>query len=65
MCGSYIIDLLLNYWYISIPSVLGSLTDSICTAYENRNVKKSNNNEMNAEKELVPATNISTMLGGI
>ncbi|XP_043681412.1 serine/threonine-protein kinase 11-interacting protein isoform X2 [Vespula pensylvanica] len=41
----------------------GSLTDSICTAYENRNVKKFNNNEINTEKELVPATNISTMLG--
>nr|XP_050864939.1 serine/threonine-protein kinase 11-interacting protein isoform X2 [Vespula vulgaris] len=41
----------------------GSLTDSICTAYENRNVKKCNNNEINTEKELVPATNISTMLG--
>ncbi|XP_046828648.1 uncharacterized protein LOC124428534 isoform X1 [Vespa crabro] len=41
----------------------GSLTDSICTAYENRNVKKCNNNKINAEKELVPVTNISTMLG--
>ncbi|KAI4491331.1 hypothetical protein M0802_010264 [Mischocyttarus mexicanus] len=39
----------------------GSLTDSICTAYENKNIKKSNNNEMNFEKEPVP--NISTMLG--
>ncbi|XP_015179281.1 PREDICTED: serine/threonine-protein kinase 11-interacting protein isoform X2 [Polistes dominula] len=41
----------------------GSLTDSICTAYENRNVKKSNNTEINSEKESVPVANISTMLG--
>ncbi|KAI4488204.1 hypothetical protein M0804_005052 [Polistes exclamans] len=41
----------------------GSLTDSICTAYENRNVKKCNNNEMNSGKESVPVANISTMLG--
>ncbi|KAK2581126.1 hypothetical protein KPH14_007940 [Odynerus spinipes] len=47
----------------------GSLTDSICTAYENRTVKQFYNNEKlqyeNAEKEVTPATNISTMLGGL
>lgn len=48
----------------------GSLTDSICTAYENKVTKqatvdeKSLNNSTDKEMKFTPVTNLTSMLGG-
>lgn len=48
---------------------LGSLTDSICTAYENKIMKQVNTDEKslnsnNKEIKFTPVTNLTSMLGG-
>ncbi|XP_012140983.2 uncharacterized protein LOC100876018 isoform X1 [Megachile rotundata] len=49
----------------------GSLTDSICTAYENKVIKqaivdeKSLNNSTDKEMKFTPVTNLTSMLGGL
>ncbi|XP_029051044.2 serine/threonine-protein kinase 11-interacting protein isoform X1 [Osmia bicornis bicornis] len=49
----------------------GSLTDSICTAYENKPIKqatvdeKSLNNSTDKEMKFTPVTNLTSMLGGL
>jgi len=44
-----------------------SLTDSICTAYENKIVKSNidtKSHSSDGEKEFAPMTNLTSMLGG-
>ncbi|KAL6424267.1 hypothetical protein ACFW04_009830 [Cataglyphis niger] len=44
----------------------GSLTDSICTAYENKVAKLTNDTKSySSEKEIAPVTNLTSMLGGL
>ncbi|XP_050461637.1 serine/threonine-protein kinase 11-interacting protein isoform X2 [Cataglyphis hispanica] len=44
----------------------GSLTDSICTAYENKIAKLTNESKSySSEKEIAPVTNLTSMLGGL
>ncbi|XP_072763614.1 serine/threonine-protein kinase 11-interacting protein isoform X2 [Anoplolepis gracilipes] len=44
----------------------GSLTDSICTAYENKMVKLTTDTKSHSsEKEIAPVTNLTSMLGGL
>lgn len=54
---------------ILIKLFLGSLTDSICTAYENKIMKQVNADEKSLDsndKEIkfTPVTNLTSMLGG-
>lgn len=41
---------------------IGSLADSICTAYENKMVKLDTKSH-SSEKEIAPVTNLTSMLG--
>ncbi|XP_025267843.1 serine/threonine-protein kinase 11-interacting protein isoform X2 [Camponotus floridanus] len=44
----------------------GSLADSICTAYENKIAKLTNDTKsQSSEKEIVPVTNLTSMLGSL
>lgn len=54
---------------ILIKLFLGSLTDSICTAYENKIMKQVNADEKSfdsndKEIKFTPVTNLTSMLGG-
>lgn len=64
------INFYFNGMCVKLILFTGSLTDSICTAYENKIVKSTNidtrSHSSDGEKEIAfaPMTNLTSMLGG-